>query len=254
MLKSLKWMALVAFLPAMASAAISTSKHNLSQGNPNAARVNSNTTQICIFCHTPHSAQSTRLLWNHTASTTTSWSWGVGSATTTAGTSLPTAPSTLSARCISCHDGTTALGSVSNVGGGASGSFTMSGTDVTTGALNSGSGYQIGGGGSMSGHHPVGVPWPGSTYFYTSTLSSTSKATSGAADYGTVLTSGCTTPTNVCVTSAAGTGTNISIYGTAGAYGVECMSCHDVHNENGQSYLLRVTLTGSQLCLGCHNK
>jgi len=35
---------------------------------------------------------------------------------------------------------------------------------------------------------------------------------------------------------------------------VECLSCHDPHNETGQKYMLVMTNSGSALCLTCHRK
>lgn len=35
---------------------------------------------------------------------------------------------------------------------------------------------------------------------------------------------------------------------------VQCASCHDVHNGNGISKLLRISNDASALCLTCHNK
>ena len=35
---------------------------------------------------------------------------------------------------------------------------------------------------------------------------------------------------------------------------VECASCHDVHNKNGNAELLRITNDASALCLTCHDK
>jgi predicted CXXCH cytochrome family protein len=35
---------------------------------------------------------------------------------------------------------------------------------------------------------------------------------------------------------------------------VSCASCHSVHNKSNLPELLRVTNSGSQLCLSCHNK
>jgi len=35
---------------------------------------------------------------------------------------------------------------------------------------------------------------------------------------------------------------------------VQCASCHDVHNGNGVSKLLRISNAASALCLTCHNK
>jgi predicted CXXCH cytochrome family protein len=35
---------------------------------------------------------------------------------------------------------------------------------------------------------------------------------------------------------------------------VECVTCHDVHDNTGFPQLLRITMSGSELCLYCHEK
>lgn len=35
---------------------------------------------------------------------------------------------------------------------------------------------------------------------------------------------------------------------------VQCASCHDVHNADGNDFLLRIDNAGSALCLTCHDK
>ena len=82
------------------------SKHNLSTSGPGTVRA-AGENQICIFCHTPHSATSEAPLWNR-------YSSGVGyipysSSTAKAAIGQPTGSSKL---CLSCHDGTVALGMV----------------------------------------------------------------------------------------------------------------------------------------------
>jgi len=58
-------------------------------------------------------------------------------------------------------------------------------------------------------------------------------------------------PTTATV-PVAGTPT-IQAYLLDGGSSMECSSCHDVHGT-GNSFLLKVENTGSQLCLACHNK
>ena len=94
-----------------AMAGVVASKHNLSSTTSTSYK--SNTTQVCVFCHTPHNANYTRALWNRSAPTATfalytsganveTDSWYVGSSRT-----LPVdSPSIL---CMSCHDGSTSL-------------------------------------------------------------------------------------------------------------------------------------------------
>ena len=65
----------------------------------------------CTFCHTPHKAQSTTLLWNHTFSDNT-FSWS-DTTRTQSGTVLPTFTKTWNGptpKCLSCHDGSVAVG------------------------------------------------------------------------------------------------------------------------------------------------
>ena len=35
---------------------------------------------------------------------------------------------------------------------------------------------------------------------------------------------------------------------------MECATCHDVHDKQGNAGLLRKTDVGSALCLTCHNR
>jgi len=66
------------------------------------------TTQICIFCHTPHNAQAVpgAPLWNHGVTVATFSTYA--SSTLNAIVGQPTGASKL---CLSCHDGTVALDS-----------------------------------------------------------------------------------------------------------------------------------------------
>jgi len=81
------------------------SKHNLSASGP--GPVTSQEQDTCLFCHTPHTSYvDVEPLWNHTLSgqtynTYTSSTYGSGAQTPSAGVSKV---------CLSCHDGTVALG------------------------------------------------------------------------------------------------------------------------------------------------
>lgn len=87
------------------SADIRTTKHNLSTSSPGGVRAEDES-RICIFCHTPHHASETEgLLWNRSDSTATYIPYE--SSTLNAVVGQPTGASKL---CLSCHDGTVALG------------------------------------------------------------------------------------------------------------------------------------------------
>ena len=102
-------------------AAIANTRHNLSVSGPGAIRASSEA-RICVFCHTPHSASAAAPLWNRRDPGSTY----IPYSRTTASAS-PGQPTGSSILCLSCHDGTIALGEIlSNPAG-----ITMSG-GVTT--------------------------------------------------------------------------------------------------------------------------
>ena len=89
---------------ATASASIVDTVHNLSTSGPGTIKAVSED-RVCVFCHTPHNASAAAQLWNradpagpHTPYT---------SSTMNAAPGQPTGSSRL---CLSCHDGTIALG------------------------------------------------------------------------------------------------------------------------------------------------
>ncbi|MCP4005036.1 MAG: hypothetical protein GY725_12655 [bacterium] len=88
-------------------AGITATKHNLSTTGPGPIQAESEG-RLCIFCHTPHhSSRSSSMLWNRQDSTETYLPYQ--SATLLATVDQPTGASKL---CLSCHDGTVALGNL----------------------------------------------------------------------------------------------------------------------------------------------
>ncbi|MFA7237563.1 MAG: cytochrome c3 family protein [Phycisphaeraceae bacterium] len=85
---------------------IGNSPHNLSAGGPGAIHA-ATEQQICIFCHTPHNASLTRPLWNRNIPLNAYQIY-----TSRSLQALPGQPTGSSKLCLSCHDGTIALGSV----------------------------------------------------------------------------------------------------------------------------------------------
>jgi predicted CXXCH cytochrome family protein len=65
--------------------------------------------RVCIFCHAPHNAQGATVLWNHDLPSTTGYvPYNISSTLQASVSAVPTGASRL---CLSCHDGTIALGS-----------------------------------------------------------------------------------------------------------------------------------------------
>lgn len=85
---------------------IINSKHNLSVTGTGSIRATAER-EVCVFCHTPHQAKTVQPLWNRNVPTNTYRVYA--SSTLDAKPGQPTGSSKL---CLSCHDGTVALGSL----------------------------------------------------------------------------------------------------------------------------------------------
>lgn len=245
-----KWAAAAALLcaaPAVRALDIENSRHNF-QLQTNAVRVAAGNIEdgLCVFCHTPHKGASSLLLWNHRFSAN-NYSWAdVTGGRTTGGTTYPTNLRTWSgstAKCLSCHDGTVSVGALYWSNATANPSVTMTGADADPDGSIGNAAYIIpdaATGADLRGNHPVGVP-----YSYQQQVSTYNGISTGP---DVRLTEWVAQPTGVKIFGAGGGGAPV-----AGAAGIECASCHDPHGT-GNTFFLRITKSGSQLCLGCHVK
>ena len=86
------------------------SKHDLSAVGPGPIKA-ATEAEVCLFCHTPHRALDVVPLWNHEMSQATYTPYT--SSTKKAAVGQPSGASKL---CLSCHDGTVALGAVHSGG------------------------------------------------------------------------------------------------------------------------------------------
>ena len=87
---------------------ILNSKHDFSVTGPGPVKALTES-EVCLFCHTPHRSTDQMPLWNHTLSSATYIPYS--SSTTKATIGQPTGASKL---CLSCHDGTVAIGMVNS--------------------------------------------------------------------------------------------------------------------------------------------
>jgi len=129
-------------------------KHNLSSHNTAVTfRALDNgdprSTQICIFCHTPHNARSRDVLWNRSEPTRV---FGHYSSSTLVidnpdvrSLSQYGEPNGASRLCLSCHDGETALGAIYN----------QTSVYGRIGQIQFPSGYSKVAMMNLSSHHPV---------------------------------------------------------------------------------------------------
>lgn len=214
---------------------ILTTKHNLSASGPGPVRAVSET-QVCVFCHTPH--RSTRTpLWNHNLS---SASYVLISSPTMK--TVPENPPDGDSRlCLSCHDGTVAIGSVVNLGGVATTISMQGGGSLTPGGMlsSTASGYI---GTDLSGHHPVSIEVDNSLI----------NDKGIQCDNSEVSFRLCYPHLPVKLRPTA----NLYGGGPHTNLGVQCTSCHDAHDDPipGTTKFLREGTPSdtTDLCIKCH--
>lgn len=271
--------AMFALFAVPATAGIANTKHNLS---PSSAvgnnKVTAGTDELCVFCHTPHAADTTAPvpLWNKSLGT-------LGGYTTYATLNSGSidgqilAVGSISLACLSCHDGTQAMDNVINApgsggydvtGGGTNGlGYTWSGTRVdAAGKLINATNSLAMLGQDLSNDHPIGIHYCGGG-------PNAANASAACVDKDFNAPQNATINGNLVwwVDTAGGTAgtrdkSDMILYtrnfggSTGNAPSVECGSCHDPHVEqgtgtpaSGQTFL-RIANTGSAVCLACHNK
>ncbi|HGG59076.1 MAG TPA: hypothetical protein ENK26_04055 [Gammaproteobacteria bacterium] len=268
---------------------IKNTRHNLTQNVPgiNSSLMDlqrNNYGEICVYCHTPHGANTTpgMPLWNRQTPTGPYTTYDQLNTTTL--TQTVTSPGANSLTCLSCHDGSLAIDAIMNMpgpgrysanpdisflnqwanpGGSTSSHAHMgdpTGANPSTGCMvchnDGGSGNSFPDatdfsvfliGTDLRNDHPVGVSFP----------------SSGAA-------AGFNTPTPVSSSLAVfdTNGNNrantneIRVYDTGEGFEVECASCHDPHgvpsagpgSTHYPTFLRVDNSNGSAVCLTCHIK
>ncbi len=221
--------------PPGADASITTTKHNLSSSGPGTVKATTET-QICVFCHTPHHAIAGVLpLWNHTLSSAT---YTVPSSSDPSWTTLLSTPQNPpdgdSRLCLSCHDGTVAIGSVVNLGGQPK-TIPMQGV-TAGGTMPSGTSGYIGT--DLSGHHPVSIEVDNALLADKDTQCLNGEVSWRVCYAQTPIV---LKPTNNQYGSAPHTGK-----------GVQCSSCHDAHSSNEDFLRAGTPSDLTPLCTKCH--
>ena len=199
--------------------------------------------QVCIYCHTPHNAGQTRLLWNKAGNGNTTFRLYTSSGTLSsfANKSVLTANSP-SILCLSCHDGKTAMNVLHSGGQGSLASAASlvgypadsrlaygNTPQILPGYMfgNPNSGPAVGANEDLTNDHPIG-------FSYTAAQ-------------------GEKTATNL---NAIGS-VNIKIKFFGNSKTVECSTCHNPHADGNDLALipfLVMSNANSALCLSCHNK
>lgn len=98
---------------------VASTKHNFGSLGTSSLVRSTDSTEICVFCHAPHNSSPKTALWNKKDIGTT---YNVYESQTLAATKSPNSPTLgqptgSSKLCLTCHDGTIAIGSLTNASG-----------------------------------------------------------------------------------------------------------------------------------------
>lgn len=213
--------ALLVLATVASAASIKNSKHDLSTTSTSGGQKSATTTEICVFCHTPHNPAQNVPLWNRTNPGASGWTMYASPTLTASATAKLSGgkfdADSISLFCLSCHDGATAMGAMHNAPAVPDVTPAMTNANATLGT-------------DLSNDHPVGFD------YVAAQAQDTGLKDKGDAD------------------TALGTG---AFFGgplsSSPGNMIECASCHKVHDPANAPFL-RVTNAGSKLCLACHDK
>lgn len=199
---------------------VRATKHNLAASAGNSVRA-ATETEVCVTCHTPHGSTRDGPLWNRSSSSASYVPYT--SPSLQASTGVPTGYSKL---CLSCHDGTIAIGNVINApNAGDRGQIAMLGTgpggEMPAGRTRIGT--------VLTNDHPISMVFDDAL-----------KSDDGELADPALLTG------------------SVRLYegATAGVRNtVQCTSCHDPHTSALEKFL-RKSQRGrtDNLCITCHTK
>lgn len=197
---------------------VASTVHNLSVSGPGEIK-GVEETEICRFCHVPHDARPATPLWGHALSS--QQEYVLPTLRRPGGTSeRPPQPDGSSRLCLSCHDGTVALGAVRHAG-----------TELPmAGARRLEKGRRGHLGSDLSGSHPISLAVP---------------------DLGTAAEAGRDMSVKPLTVIRAAGQARLDAAGK-----VQCTSCHDPHADShyqpGRVPRFWIRPTVDEVCLGCH--
>ena len=259
-------MVLSMFAWTTASAQVANTTHNLGSGGAVGNNTYSGTTEICVFCHTPHGADVSAAvpLWNRTLADPASYTTydTLGTSSLDGGT----APvGSVSIACLSCHDGTQAMDALLNdPGSGAdvasfdAGVWTGNDRPQDIADLSQ----------DLTDDHPIGIQYGGGGItigtpdgptndldFVQGALSALQNASINGQTVWWVDTEAVPNGTRQKTDMQLYTRLDADTGLTGGPQPfVECASCHDPHADTVAGLFLRIPNDNSDVCLACHVK
>ncbi|HEX9023319.1 MAG TPA: cytochrome c3 family protein [Geobacteraceae bacterium] len=232
------------------AAGVKGTPHDLSASSPTTGPKATTETQLCVFCHTPHGASQERDLWNHQLSAVTQYTMPASPTQLSTPTNPPDGSSKL---CLSCHDGTVAIGAVLRDAEQSNVTISLTGTGpggVMPGSPVPGQHASDNLGTDLSGTHLVAIA-------VNDQLISDKNA-----QYANNLTSmQLAYPPPGDPVKLSSTGNLYKGQPGKNSLGVQCTSCHDPHDNTNGKFLVKpvtdngqtdLSLQGGTLCETCH--
>ncbi len=245
------------------------SKHDFTSGG-GAQNTTTATDEVCVFCHTPHGADTTAPvpLWNKVLNSNEARFTRYSTLATPSFDSLEAPVGSVSLACLSCHDGTQAMDVVLNQPG--SGGYNAAGAEIDP-AIVKMTGTPIPNlSEDLSNDHPVSMQYGGGGAS-DADGDGVFAGTLGDPDFNDPVKATINGQAIWWVDSGGGTAetrekTDMLLYTRSDAIGgggtvepfVECGSCHDPHNSDTaggtQVSFLRTSNAASAVCTACHTK
>ncbi len=268
---ALLWLAGTAGLSAAPVSDVRNTRHNLSVSGAGTVKATTES-QVCVFCHTPHGATpGVTPLWNRSVGASTYTPYSSSSLDANAIQGALEQPGGSSKLCLSCHDGTIAIGSVNVLNGVGSAttqgtvSIGMGGTGVG-GTMPAGAGTTSGFtrnlGIDLSNDHPISVSYTNALALRDGELRVPDANQQLPPGSGTLV-----------APRGAGARPQLPLEGTgSGGIGqVQCATCHDPHrretdaSKGNQKFLRQNRFQEATpaaahnpasdiICLSCHDK
>jgi len=217
-------------MPAMAAlggSQIKDTVHNLSTSGSGTIKSGTEN-KICVFCHTPHNSNPSTAIWNHNSQNT--YTMYDSTVSETLDATVSSVPDGSSKLCLSCHDGTIAIGDLNDmdvsVGDSGTGKLDASGAFADTANVNKGT--------NLTNDHPISL-------IYDSTLANGDSGIGNLKD----------------PSASSGLGGTIQSDMLDENSKMQCTSCHDPHdNSNGKFLIMKNDdgTYGGTLCLVCHSR
>ena len=215
---------------------IINTKHNLSASGLGTVKAQTETA-ICGFCHIPHTAMPEgKPLWNRSMPTSVYTMYNsdylkrMGYAVESDLGSVNDTPGTLSRQCLSCHDGTVAIGAVHALHSTLNPTILMDGVEVDGTMLSTAAGFM---GTDLTKHHPVGI------------------------EYDTTITKNFGIGSKTMELKIT-PDSPLKLFEYGGKKYVECSSCHNPHKENNKFLHVDSEATHGgnivKTCTSCHEK